>query len=268
MNFHYLALFICHLFGDGRFRTVHILFKPSAFNYSLLNHIDSVCPDPIPLYLTDITKPWEWPWNQNDNPNNVLQLLFFDPKTLSKDGKQLKKGLAFYRIFAFSTTDVIQTKTQVSIAKRLRKFSDSNMLILNYDAKNVSVYIDYGLSGVSRQKSKPIFIINKNTNFKRVNLFDHTFGKYERMQSVAIKSYGIGNSVDDFKKRAEKYINLDTSLYDSNYLNLFLNKSYIYLEWWRDTGLTRMNFMRIPNHPKYYKEISNTSQIIPHNHTL
>lgn len=101
MNFQYLALFICHLFGDGNFRTVHILFKPTTFNFDLLMQIDSVCSEPIPLYLTDITQPWEWPWNQNDNPNNVLQFMFFEPKTLAKDGNQLKNGFALYRIFAF-----------------------------------------------------------------------------------------------------------------------------------------------------------------------
>lgn len=190
MNFQYLALFICHLFGDGNFRTVHILFKPITFNFDLLMQIDSVCPAPIPLYLTDITQPWEWPWNQNDNPNNVLQFMFFEPKTLARDGKQLKNGFALYRIFAFSSTNVIRTKMQVSIAKILHEFSNSNNLILNYNAKNVSVYIDYGLNdGVSRQKPKPIFIVNKNTNFKRVNLYDQTFGKYERIKSIAVKQF-------------------------------------------------------------------------------
>lgn len=271
-NFRYLVLFICHLFGDGKFHTAHILFKPNTFDYELLTHIDSICPHPIPLYLTDITKPWDWPWNQSDNPNNVLQIIFFDPKKFTKDKKHLKKGFALYRVFAFHSTDVTDMKTRTSIAKGLRQFSDSNKLILNYDTKNVSVYIDYGLTGVQREKPKPIFIVNKNTNFKRVNLFDRTFGKYEQiqLQSVAIKQHIQGNSLKDIRRKINKNLHFDSYGYISNYFNTFLNKSHINLEWDHSTsnGIVHRDLMVIPDHPKYYNEISETCALIPYNQTL
>lgn len=67
----------CHLFSEGQFRTTHIFYKPSVFDHAFITELNSICPEPMPLYLTDITQPWSWPWNQHDSSYNVLQLNFF-----------------------------------------------------------------------------------------------------------------------------------------------------------------------------------------------
>lgn len=199
--------------------------------------------------------------------------MFLDPKTLVKDGKQLKKGFALYRIFAFSSADVIQSEMQVSIAKRLRHFSDSNTLILNYDAENVSVFDDYyGLSGVSRQTAKPIFVVNKNINFKRVNLFDRTFGEYERIQSIAVESYYWAKSFKALQRSVDTKYKIFPHGRLANYFNLFLNKSYMNFIWYQSVDNTTeyitTDLMLIPDQRKYYKELSQTYQLISDNRSL
>lgn len=255
MNFHCLALFICHLFADGNFRTIHIIFKPNTFSYTLLEHIDSTCVDPIPFHLTDISRPWVWPWNENDNPNNVLQLMFLDPKTLTEDTEQVKKFFALYRSFAFSATDFIEPKTRTSIAKRLQKFSESNNLVLNFGAGNVSIYIDF-----DAQHPKPIFTMNKETNSLHCNLFDHTFGQYERMLSISVKNFDSDYTFDGIQERANYYLNFDPTYYISNYYNLFFNKTYINFTWLRPVNV---DLKLISDQPQYYKELPRTCKLIP-----
>lgn len=260
MHFHYLASFICHLFADGNFRTVHIAFKPNIFNYTLLEHIDSVCPHSIPFYLTDITRPWVWPWNvKNDNPNNVLQLIFLDPKTFKKDTRQIEELFALYRIFVFSATDVAETKTQASIAKRLHKLSESNNLILTFDAKNVSIYID-----LESKHPKPIFTMNKDSNFNLRNLFDQTFGQHERMLSIVVKNYDSDESFERIEETIQLHLNDNPIYYIANYFNLSFNKTYIHFTWLRPSGsqLIFVEFKLIPNQPKYYKELARTCKLI------
>lgn len=260
MHFYYLALFICRLFGDGNFRTVHIVFKPNTFDYIFLDHIDSICPNSMPLYLTDITQPWVWPWNENDNPNNVLQLMFLDPKTFSKDTGQLKEFFTLYRIFAFPTTDIIDAKTRSSIPIGLRRFSGSNNLILKFDEKNVFVFNDF-----DDQYSKPVFTVNNSTDFSRHNIFDETFGQYERMLSISIKTFDSDESFRSIQRRISYDLNCQPNYYISNYFNLFLNKTYVDFIWLRlrNDEMVSKNFTLIPDHPKYYKEVSRTFKLIP-----
>lgn len=266
MNFHYLALFICHLFGDGHFRTVHIIFKPNTFNYTILEHIESICPHSIPFYLTDITRSWDWPWNQNDNPNNVLQLMFLDPKTFTTDTRQLNKFFALYRIFAFSATDVIETKTKTitSITESLRKFSGSNNLVLDFDAKNVSIYMDV----VDAQHPKPIMTMNVSfTNFNRRNLFDQTFGHYERMLSISVKHIDYHVTFYGIQKRVYYRLNYESTYYISNYFNIFFNKTYVNFTWLRvlNNQFISNDFKLILDHLKYYKELTHKCRLISNN---
>lgn len=84
-DIHHLALFICYSFIDGYFRTIHDLYQPNAFEFNWLLQLDAKCLEPILFYLTDITFPWDWPWTNNDNPKNMLQLNFFDANNLADD---------------------------------------------------------------------------------------------------------------------------------------------------------------------------------------
>lgn len=261
MNFHYLALFVCHLFGDGNFRTVHIVFQPNTFNYTLLEHIDTICPHLVPFYLTDITQTWDFPWNENDNPNNVLQLMFLDAKKFTKDTRELKYFFALYRIFAFLGTDVVETKTRTSIARRLYRFTGSNNLNLIFDSRNVFVFNDF-----AAQHTKPMFTVNEGTNFTRYNLFDQTFGHYERMLSISIKIVDAQLSLYGIRLRIQGRLDYDSIYCISNYFNLFLNKTCIDFIWLRviNGRIVSKDLTLILDHPKYYKEFSCTFKLIPH----
>lgn len=52
-TFHSLALFICHLFVDGKFRTAHIVHDQNVFDPRLISEIHLNCFEPIPYVLTD-----------------------------------------------------------------------------------------------------------------------------------------------------------------------------------------------------------------------
>lgn len=239
---HHLVLFICHLFIDGNFRTAHFLYKPNTFDFDWLLEIDAVCPEPIPLYLTDITLPWAWPWSEKNTPDNVLQLNFFDPIHLTEDIDQLKKGYAHYCIFSFSSVNMNDTKQQDSIFKTLRGLPDSKTLIVQYNTKNVSVFIRN-----KRLTQQHIFLVNHKTNFKHVNLYERTFGEFERMQSLAI--HRVKFSQKSILDTSWEHGDIET--FCTHYYHLQLNNSYINMTWF-----DRTNAYCILEAPNYYKELS------------
>lgn len=130
-NYHKLALFICHLFIDGKFRTAHILFDPNIFDNLLISEIDSVCSDPIPLLITDITKSSIGTAEEYAKHGPTLQLIFFDPDHLPKRTIKFRRQLAFYRLFIFCTPEEMDVKKTTSVLQKLNLFRNSNSLILN-----------------------------------------------------------------------------------------------------------------------------------------
>lgn len=236
--FHQLALFICHLFIDGHFRTAHIFYKPNAFDYEFITHIDSICPEPMPLYLTDITQPWVWPSNQHDSPDNVLLLSFFeiDPMKLQNDVTEIKReGFALYQIFAFSSIDSVDERQRATVFRILHRFlPESSLLILNFNSENVSVYLNH--SSTTELNQKPFFIVNQKPDFGRMNLFNRTFEENERMQSIII--YPL-----DYNTR----FTLFHDEYMVNYYHLHLNNSCIE---------TKNNLYATHHMTNYYKELN------------
>lgn len=147
-SFQQLALFICHLFIDGNFRVTHILHKSNTFNANFLQHIDSICPLTIPIYLTDTISQQHWIelWNQNDVRDNVLQVIFLDAKTISNDINTIENWFAYYRIFAFPSNDMIDVRQRTSVMETVFQIHGFNSLVLHYDAKFVSVYNENGFA--------------------------------------------------------------------------------------------------------------------------
>lgn len=251
---HHLALFICHLFIDGNFRTAHFLYKPNTFEFDWLLKIDRVCPEPIPLYLTDITLPWDWPWNADDNKDNVLQLCFFDPSQLSKDINELQsKGDAYYRVFAFDSV-AMADKTKGALAlKALRQLPHSNDLIVHYKPKNVSVYPNNGMS----TEQNPILIVDEKTNFAGINLFDHTFGEFERSHAIALNLLLFVDS-----NGVETAIRFRVDVLILHYYHQQLNNSYINMTWVDLRKNIVTNKICAPQPRNYYKELSSEYKCI------
>lgn len=256
-NFHYLALFICHLFGHGPFRTLHILHNPNFFDHHLLIELDSLCPDPIPIYLTDISQPSLNPWSELDNVDNVLQIIFLDFENLATEIEQFSDKFQLYRIFVFTSPEIIASMDQKLPFETKKQIHDARTLVLHYNSSSVSLYIEHNSNdqwnGNVKLKQNPIFIFNRETNVDGINLFDQTFGEYERMESIDIF-------------RCNPYISPDKLnpvrfLYDPfiNYCHYNLKRSHINIIWYFvDNVLPSMIFHRtkIDNHQAYYKEWS------------
>lgn len=92
-NFNDLALFICHLFVDGHFRTGHILYNQNLFDGHLISEFNSVCPETIPWLMTDVTKTSSVLWDTKDRTDNILQLIFFEPGNSLKEIDKYKNYL-------------------------------------------------------------------------------------------------------------------------------------------------------------------------------
>lgn len=128
-NYHTLALFICHLFIDGKFRTAHYLFDPNIFDDLLISEVNSVCSDPIPTLTMDISKPIFGTTEQYAQHETILQLIFFDPNHLPKSAIKLRRYLTFLRLFIFCTPgelDVKRTLTSIEKIKIIHELQLSN----------------------------------------------------------------------------------------------------------------------------------------------
>lgn len=183
-NFHNLALFICHLFINGNFHTSHIMSDPIMFDDQFMTQLDSVCPQSIPLKLTDLSSPILNPIdNATDNHDNVLQLLFFDPKSLEKYFECCSAHFSYYRIFVFSTTNDMEIKEQFSLIKALNPVYASGTLILYYETLSDEIFINWmpmnDLDG-GEWRPTPISISPESTTYEQ------TFGQYHRKRPIAI----------------------------------------------------------------------------------
>lgn len=234
-SFHNLALFICHLFLDGKFRTGHILHDPGIFDNQLILDIQSNCPHLIPWQKTDIIQPFSTLWPSNQSTDNILQLIFFDPEHLPKNIVRLSKKLfVFYRLFVLLLCDDTKVQHQISAMSKVKVISNSNSLIIYQSAKNGSVCV-YSITpdvknGKEQQigKVEPHFEQDRVTNVKNENLFVSTFGKFEENSLMvinafipnAIKSNVSGIGMHEISKKLHFSINFYQTSLDAAYINL------------------------------------------------
>lgn len=257
-NFHYLALFVCHLFGNGSFRIAHIVYHPNVFDQRLLLQIDSICSDSIPLYLTDITQSFPISHQKSYNLDSILQMIFLNPANLADEIEQFgSANFALYRIFLFSSTTTMNQNILFEIHKR---GIDTRTLITLYNESSVIVFIENSSqSNGNVNEQGTIFILNHKTNLENLNLYDKTFGVYERMESIDI--YRIDFYDSPHKFRPSFY------LYDAfiNYCHFHLNGSFINTIWHnRYQPLFPPIYHRtvIENHRNYYLEASQDYKLI------
>lgn len=79
-NVHNLILFDGHLFSDGYFRMIDILYDPNVIDDQCLSQLESICFDPIPKTLADISRPLFPLWKLNERDDSTLQLIFLSVK--------------------------------------------------------------------------------------------------------------------------------------------------------------------------------------------
>lgn len=254
---HHLALFICHLFIDGHFRAAHLFHKSAAPKPNWELQTNAVCPELVPFYVTDITSPWQWPWNDKYNPNNVLQLIFFDSNSnnFAGDVYQLYKRHSYYRVFCFPSAELSNAKQRSSIFARLRLILDSKDLLVSYNTENVSVFIDSNYDSVAVPRREQINFNRSEIESKQANLFDQTFGEYERLQSFVIQRVKLA---DESAHGIDTEYAKDEAIW-MHYYHLRLNNSFINMTW-----ISKNEFQtteRCVLQPSdYYKELSSQYQ--------
>lgn len=189
-NFHNLALFICHLFIDGSFRTGHILYDPNIFDGDFITQIDSICPHSIPWESTDIREPSLVSWTNLEHTDHILQLIFLDETNLTKDISSNSDLFTFYRLFIFPSGNETNIKNQLNAIQKTKETSDSNSLILHHSAHNSSVRVhlipinDTKIDGAMR----PIYVQNQQLNPNHENLYELTFGVNDRRWQITINN--------------------------------------------------------------------------------
>lgn len=199
-KFHKLALFLCHLFIDAKFRTTHIIFDPNIFDVQILIEIKSVCPEPIPWLLTDISQPSKQPFVKHQDIEMMLQLIFFDPSHLRQQMYDYRRYLIYYRFFVFLSRR--QNLEEYSLIRRFFPSINSNTMILYYDVKRD--WVDVSWIPINDLETEPRRPLRMNLDAKEsanaiqrthtkghLNMYDKTFGVYDRERSIAINVVAI-----------------------------------------------------------------------------
>lgn len=198
-SFYNLALFICHLFIDANFRNAHIIYESNAFDHQILKELDTNCPVTIPLYTTDISHPYELPWNPSKKTDNTLQIIFLESNQSLINMTILRESFVFYRVFVFPLSEN-DWKTPYETIKELNLGYNSSTIVLYHNLRNDSIFIDWmpinddDNDDVENQQLVnilPALISSKNDKIKRMkrkksNMYDETFGKYDGKRSISI----------------------------------------------------------------------------------
>lgn len=235
-NFHNLALFICHLFIDGQFRTGHILHDSNEFQINhLIDEIDQLnCSHQIPWLLTDVTKPFSLSWKFNERNDHILQLIFFDLIQLPNAIDDFKDILTFYRLFIFTSVIGETNKKQIDMVKKLKSTKLLNSVIL-YDSKDISMF-DANFENISKSSG----------------VFDSTFKPFDENWIMSIE-YNYA-SICNLKKVFSVGSGLS---FIANYLFTHLNVTYINVSTVQCTNLDRVHQnVRLKHDQKFYKEIT------------
>lgn len=270
LNFHNLALFVCHLFADGQFRFGHILYDSSALDSRLIAEIHSVCPYLIPWISNDVSELPSVPWEPNQRTDHILQLIFFDPENIPMTIDHVKKSnvniklmnfLTFYRIFVISSDDVGNRVDWNSIAKL-------SSHILHHDSRSGSISLhsikndDGVIEGVDRlemlkqypQKNR---LKHCDKSKKCDNLFSLTFGKNEKNVRMIIKrTYLLPCNREYFL--ADEYFEVrNGNPFFANFYFTHLNASFINVTavWCENSTIAYKSEPIQPQPRKFYKEL-------------
>lgn len=210
------------------------------------------------LYLTNINLPWEWPWNANDNMNNVLHLHFLDPNNLTDEMDQLENQIRYYRVFIFLSIDPIDSEQQTSTFSMLRDLTDSKDLIVCYNARNVSIFID-SIDANEESSLKLVYVVNRDTNYGQIDLFDRTFGEFERTQSIVIQR--ISHS-DKSLHGVDFYTHFNPKVFWMHFYYMHLNNTSINMTWIDNTESSPFETKRhcALQPADYYKEVASKYQ--------
>lgn len=169
LNYQNVALFICHLFIDGNFRTGHILHDPkvsSDYGINLLIQMEKVYPSSISWLKTDITQQVSLPWAPHETTDHILQLIFLDLDHLPDDINNFKDMFAYYRLCIITST----AKDRVLAVEQLKSILNTDLVIL--DKIFESAISVYSIPRQRKELPRLIYLQEPGLDFTQVNLFD------------------------------------------------------------------------------------------------
>lgn len=236
--FYNLAVFICHLFADGNFRTGQILYDPNMFNGHLISAIDSYCPHRIPWTFIDITQTPSELRTSPTNPVHILQLIFPNPDHLTKSIDNFKDDLLIHPVFVFFSNDQDVMEDRVKALSESGITPDIDSLVVYHLSKNDSIQVHWipkynafpeSEHFVGTFNDVSIFIKDHKSIFEDQNLFDLTFDKNERNWPMAVNTFiGIpcyevksGFLSKHFRGGTPYLANFFASSTNSGFINLF-----------------------------------------------
>lgn len=134
---------------------------------------------------------------------------------------------------------------RVSVIGWLNSISPSSSSIVQYDSMNGSLVV-YSLDDdeVVDDSEQHVFyqdvkVVDDRVEYK--DIFERTFGKYERTRPVAVKASLTFRKVEDYSNYAS-YVGYSSSIFQSNYFYSALNAPYM--------DLTCVVFSNISYRPK------------------
>lgn len=192
-----------------------------------------------------------------------MQLNFFDANNLANDVDQIQNiSFAYYRVFCFLSTDSINTEQRSSIFETLRQqLTDSIILLVHYNTSDVSTFIDTNYYYSNEKSNQEPFIFNTHrSDYRQMNLFDQTFGEYERMQPFVMQRLMFAIQLE--RSSPTRYA--EALVIWMHYYHLRLNNSFINATWF-DYSDKDYPPIYITKHCTlqswdYYKELSHTYQ--------
>lgn len=185
VNFHQLAILICHLLIGGKFQTVQILYNLNALDHNLLRNIKTICLNGITWTTIDI-KHLETPeWNDTMQPNHYIQLIFIDSDVQSDQVNRSFSELPpnYYRLVVFySKGNGFQ---QQEISNKTKIDSNSNNIGLFYDVngeiKAHLLHDDFTLF----HQAIDLKDLNESS-IASTKVFEKVFGAREKMRKLGV----------------------------------------------------------------------------------
>lgn len=256
-SFYNLAVFICHLFSDGRFQSGNILYDPTIFDTTLISEIQLKCPQSISWQITDITRPFPQLWQPNQDTDRILQLVFFNPAKIPRDVDDITEIYTFYRVFVFFTVNRTTLRNQITILNDFTVVQNYNFLIVGYYRLNGSIWIHRSLNDPSEEEEVEIGSKDGYSFIQKNNkLFDPVFGGKQGSWLAMIK-YGVGFPCHSCREKqifsiwnSNQFL---AKFFISNLNGSYVNRTYYYYE---NSTMTWEHEIILHKNRKIYEELN------------
>lgn len=255
LNFSRLALFVCHLFIDGHFRTGCILHDPKTIDISqIISEVDSICPQPIPWLSIDINKPFSSPWQPNEQTDHILQLNLIDLENSEQSINNFKDLITFYHLFVFYSNDETNLNDRIIAIENTNSSILSKSIAVSFNSTSINLLNNLAENGNFTER----------IDFESENLFDTTFKAYDENWAIGIQ-YKIGKfPMERNPEMDHLYGILDENRFFANFFCWNLKANFMNISFGNSSSLWKL-IRTQDKSQKIYKELSSTYEMIENN---